>query len=189
MFMNKEDIKLFTKIPTLCTERLTLRKILPSDLDDVFEYGSDPSVSKFLLWSPHPDKGYTRFYLNFVAVRYKKAEFYDWGVEYQGKMIGTCGFTAFDVNNNSAEIGYVLNSKYWGIGIGYEAASKVVEFGFSVLELNRIEVHYLVGNDASAALAKKLGMTFEGIHRGAIKCKGEYRDVCVAAITREEYFG
>ena len=43
--------------------------------------------------------------------------------------------------------------------------------------------------EGTAALAKKLGMSFEGIHRRAIKCKGEYRDVCVAAITRDEYFG
>lgn len=185
--MTKDDIKIFTKIPTIKTERLLLRKIQPSDIEDVFEYGSDPSVSKYLLWQPHPDRGYTRFYLNFLTVRYRKGEFYDWGVELDGKMIGTCGFTAFDLNNNSAEIGYVLNSKYWGRGIGYEAASAVIKYGFEVLSLNRIEVHYLVGNEASAALSKKLGMQLEGIHRGAIKCKGEYRDVCVAAILKSEH--
>lgn len=186
--MNKDDIKLFTKIPTLKTERLVLRKIVPTDIDDVYEYGSDPNVSKYLLWHPHTDKNYTRFYLNFLSVRYRKGEFYDWGVEIDGKMIGTCGFTAFDVDNNSAEIGYVLNSKFWGKGIGFEAASAVIKFGFEVLKLNRIEVHYLIGNTASEALSKKLGMSFEGIHRGAIKCKGEFRDVCVAAILRDEYF-
>ena len=185
--MKKEDLKIFTKIPPIKTERLLLRKILPTDIEDVYEYGSDPKVSKFLLWSPHPDRNYTRFYLNFLTVRYRKGEFFDWGVEIDGKMIGTCGFTSFDIDNNSAEIGYVLNSNYWGRGIGYEAASAVLKFGFETLKLNRIEVHYLVGNTSSEALSKKLGMTFEGIHRNAIKCKGEYRDVCIAAILKSEF--
>ena len=120
-------------------------------------------------------------------MRYRKGEFYDWGIEIDGKMIGTCGFTAFDLDNNSAEIGYVLNSKYWGRGIGFEAARAVLKFGFEELNLNRIEVHYLIGNTSSEALAKKLGMKFEGIRRGAVLCKGEYRDVCVAAILKSEY--
>ena len=186
--MKKEDIKIFTKIPTLKTDRLKLRRIGSGDLQDVYEYGSDPEVSRFLLWYPHPDLSYTKFYLSFLNVRYRKGEFYDWGVEYNGKMIGTCGFTAFDTDNNCAEIGYVLNRKYWRQGIGFEAASEVLRFGFEVLLLNRIEVRYLVGNTASEHLSKKLGMTFEGIHRSAVRCKGEYRDVCIAAITREEYF-
>ena len=186
--MKREDLRIFTKMPTLRTDRLVLRKITERDLIDVYEYGSDPRVSEFLLWSPHPDLNYTKFYLNYLGVRYKKGEFYDWGVEIDGKMIGTCGFTAFDIDNDSAEIGYVLNSKYWGMGIGYEAAREVMRFGFERLELNRIEVHYLVGNESSAALAKKLGMSVEGIHRSAVKRKGEYRDVCVAAITRDEYY-
>lgn len=185
--MKKEDLRIFTRIPTLRTERLVLRKITGRDLFDVYEYGRDPKVSEFLLWRPHPDLNYTRIYLNFLAERYRKAAFYDWGVEIEGKMIGTCGFTAFDIDNDSAEIGYVLNSKYWGMGIGYEAAREVMRFGFEELELNRIEVRYLVGNEMSAALSRKLGMSFEGILRGAVKCKGEYRDVCVAAITRAEF--
>ena len=185
--MKKEDIKIFTQIPTIKTERLTLRRILPTDIHDVYEYGSDPSVSKYLLWYPHTDKNYTKFYLNFLSVRYRKGEFYDWGVEIDGKLIGTCGFTSFDIDNNSAEIGYVLNSRYWGKGIGFEAASAVLKFGFEKLSLNRIEVHYLVGNTASEALSKKLGMKFEGIRRKAVFCKGEYRDVCVAAILKSEY--
>ena len=186
--MTRDDLKIFTKIPTLKTERLILRKITAQDLSDVYEYGSDPEVSKYLLWYPHTDKGYTRFYLNYLNVRYKKGEFYDWGVEYKGKMIGTCGFTTFDIDNNSAEIGYVLNRRFWRMGIGFEAASEVMRFGFCDLSLNRIEVRFLCGNKSSEALAIKLGLRAEGTHRQVIKCKGEYRDVTVYAITRDEFF-
>ena len=185
--MTKEDINIFKNIPTVTTERLVLRKIRMQDINDVYDYGSDPEVSKFLLWYPHPDHAYTRTYLRQLMHRYKRGEFYDWGVVINNKMIGTCGFTSFDLANNSAEIGYVLNRRFWNKGIGYEAASMVVRFGFEVLKLNRIEVRYIAENRASEALAIKLGFKTEGILRSAIQCKGRYCDLGVASITRKEY--
>ena len=187
--MNREQLKLFEKIPVLTTPRLTLRKITPSDLADVYEYSSDPQVSRFLLWKPHEDKTYTKHYLNYLHSQYKKGRFYDWGIELKenGRMIGTCGFSAFDVPNNSAEIGYVLNQSYWGQSIAKEAAMKVIEFGFLTLDLQRISAKYIIENVNSLRVMKKCNMTFEGIHKRAVKCKGLYRDVGVCAITRDEF--
>lgn len=185
--MTKEQLKLFIKIPTLYTERLILRRITQSDLYDVFDYGSDPSVSKYLLWSPHIDTTYTRYYLNYLTSKYKKGLFYDWGIEYMGKMIGTCGFSSIDIENNSAEIGYVLNSKFWHMGIACEAAKRVIAFGFDILKLKRISARYLDGNDYSGAVASKCGMTYEGRLKSAILCKGEYRDLHIYAMTDEMY--
>ncbi len=181
------DLKIFARIPTLNTERLVLRKITMSDLDDIYEYASDPEVSKYLLWRPHPDKDYTKIYLSTVSSGYKKCQFFDWGVEFEGKMIGTCGFTRFDIDNNVGEIGYVLARPYWHKGLGYEAARCVMDFGFNKLKLNRIEVHYMPENIASMRLSERLGMTYEGILRSGVRCKGDYRDVKVASILRSEY--
>ena len=181
------DLKIFSKIPTLTTERLILRQMTMRDLKDVHEYASDPEVSKHLLWRPHPDLDYTRLYLETVKSGYKKCQFYDWGVVYNGKMIGTAGFTRFDIDNNSAEIGYVLSRQFWRMGIGFEAARCVIDFGFERLRLNRIEVHYMPENIESARLAERLGMRREGILRSAVRCKGDYRDVVVASVLRSEY--
>ncbi|MBQ8371957.1 MAG: GNAT family N-acetyltransferase [Clostridia bacterium] len=185
--MTKEDLKIFTKIPRIHTERLELREITTSDLADVNEYATDPEVSRYLLWSPHRDTTHTKLYLNNIRAKYKRAEFYDWGVVYGGKMIGTCGFTAFDISNNSAEIGYVLNRRFWGMGIGYEAARAVMKFGFDRLGLERIEVRFMTDNLASEALAKRCGMKREGTLRRAILAKGEYRDIGICSILRNEY--
>lgn len=185
--MTKEDLQLFIRIPRIVTERLTLRRIETKDLSDVNEYAKDPRVSEFLLWYPHLSLGDTRSYLTCVDALYRKGKFYDWGIEYNGKMIGTAGFSAFDIENNSAQIGYVLSHAFWGMGIAHEAASAVIKFGFERLGLRRICARCIAGNERSESVMRKCKMTFEGISRDGILAKGRYRDVLTYAITFKEY--
>ena len=188
--MKREKIcKIFANIPTLETDRLVLRKIRIDDVDDMYEYSRSASVTKYLVWSPHPDKEYTFEYINFLQSRYKCGDFYDWGVVHKAdkRMIGTCGFTRFDYVNNSAEMGYVLNTEYHGIGIATEASAAVLKFGFEKLELNRIECKYIIGNDASRRVMEKNGMSFEGIRREGMLIKGVYRDIGVCSILKSDY--
>ena len=185
--MKRYDLKLFVNIPTIHSERLTLRRIKPGDLEDVYEYASDSSVSEFLLWSPHPTMGYTKAYLAHLQKRYRACDFYEWGIEFEGKMIGTVGFTSFSIEHNVGEIGYVLSSKYWGMGIGTEAVKRILEFGFEELLLNRIEAKFMAENIKSRTLLEGLGFNYEGNLKEAVYSKGMYRDVGICALTRSEY--
>ncbi len=188
--MKREDIcRIFSNIPILNTERLILRKISIMDVDDMYEYSSDYSVTEYLTWSPHTDKTYTVEYINYLQSRYRCGDFYDWGivVKETGKMIGTCGFTRFEYQNNSAEIGYVLNPHYHGAGIATEAAERVIKYGFDILKLNRIECKYIIENNASRKVMEKNGMKFEGVRREGMLIKGIYRDIGVCSILKSEY--
>jgi ribosomal-protein-alanine N-acetyltransferase len=144
-------------------------------------------VTTYLLWDPHPTLSFTKSYISLIEKKYKQGKFYDWGVEYCGRIIGTCGFTSFSVENNSAEIGYVIGSPYWGLGIATEVVKRVIEYGFSELSLNRMEAHFIIGNERSFAVMKKCHMTYEGTLRAAVFAKGRYADVGVASILRSEY--
>lgn len=185
----KELGKIFANIPSIKTDRLILRKLAVSDCFDMYDYAKLKDVTEFLTWSPHPDLEYTKSYLKSLNHHYKAGSFYDWAIVLadEEKMIGTCGFTRFHLVNNSAEIGYVINPQYRGRGIAVEAAEAVLEYGFNTLGLNRIEARYMKGNTASRRVMEKLGMTFEGINRGAILVKGSYRDVGVCSVLKEEF--
>lgn len=188
--MKRETIyNIFSNIPILETDRLVLRKMKASDANDMFEYAKKSEVTRFLTWKPHPDVKYTREYLEYIATRYAVGDFYDWAVVIKGenKMIGTCGFTRFDLANNSAEIGYVLNPEYCGKGIATEAAREVVRFGFEELKLHRIEARYMSGNAASQRVMEKLGMKRDGILREAYYVHGSYKTVAVYSILSSEY--
>ncbi len=182
-------LSIFKRIPTLHTERLTLRQLIPSDFRDMYEYSCLPEVTQYLLWDPHEDADQTYRYLENIQAAYKHGEFYDWAVVWRetGKMIGTCGYTCFDHEHRRAEVGYVLNPAFWGKGIAVEAVMAVMEFAFSELDIHRVEAHYIEGNERSRRVMEKCGMTYEGMLRHYMLIKGAYRNIGICARTRDTY--
>ena len=156
----------------------------------MYEYSKREDVTQYLLWSPHRDESYTYRYLGYIQSRYRAGDFYDWAVvlKENGKMIGTCGFTRLNTDDNSGEIGYVLNPDYWEMGLATETVAKVISYGFEILGLNRIEGRYMAGNEKSRRVMEKNGMTYEGTLRDLMFVKGEYVSVGICSILRKEYY-
>lgn len=182
--MKKETLyKIFSNIPTLQCDRLCLRPMHPIDAEDMFSYAKREDVTEYLLWSPHPSVNYTADYLRYIQSRYALGDFFDWAIidRESRRMIGTCGFTKINTDNDSGEIGYVLNPDFWGRGYATEAAKRVMEFGFDELGLHRIEARFMQGNERSLRVMEKLGMSFEGYHVDEIFVKGSYRTVGICA--------
>ena len=189
--MTEDMLSIFIKIPTLETNRLILRKILVGDCADVYEYSSRPETSRYLLWNAHENPKYTKKYLSYLQTAYRNEEFFDFGLvdKESGKMIGTCGFTDFDMDNNSAEIGYVLNPDFWGKGRAREAIMRVMAFGFAELRLHRITAKIMTGNSASKRVAEKCGMRHESTHVESMRIKGNYETIEEYAILAKEFYG
>ena len=182
--MRKETVyNVFSNIPTLRTQRTTLRRMHPIDAEDMFDYARRKEVTEYLLWSPHPNISYTRDYLRYIDGRYALGDFYDWAIidRESRRMIGTCGFTRINTENNSGEIGYVLHPDFWGKGYACEVAQCVINFGLEKLGLHRIEARFIKDNLRSLRVMEKLGMNFEGYHTDEIFVKGEYKTVGVCA--------
>ena len=188
--MEKDEIlKIFKNPPILECDRIILRKMDRSFADDMFEYASNPAVTKYLTWDVHPNRRFSYNYLGYVNSRYRTGEFFDWAITMRdsGKMIGTCGFTRFNFSSYSAEIGFVLNPKYWGYSIAPEASRRVIRFGFDTLELHRIEARYMENNIQSRRVMEKSGMTFDGIYRDMMLVRGQFVSVGVCSILRSEF--
>ncbi len=188
--MNHEELtRTFRDPPILETPRLYLRKMLRRDAGDMYEYACRPEVTRYLLWEPHENQAHTQRYLNYLQTRYRAGDFYDWAILWRNgdKMIGTCGFTRFHVESNAAEVGYVLNPRFWNMGIATEAVQAVIAFGFRHLNLHRIEAKYMAGNVGSRRVMEKVGMTYEGMSRDGMFVKGKYVSVGTCAILRSEF--
>ena len=185
--MTKKDLEIFRDIPTIYTPRLVLRKIGMGDIDDIYEYATDKRVSEFLLWDPHRDKDFTRRFVENIEIGYQRLKYHTWGVEFEGKMIGTCGFSAFNLANNSAEVGYVLSANYWNMGMATEATKRVLEYGFEVLRLSKIEARFIKENEKSRKVAQRLEMThYLTVPLAYIHRSGK-RDMEIYHIDRETY--
>ena len=189
--MTEDMLSIFTKIPTLETNRLILRKILISDHQDMYDYSARPETSRYLLWYPHTSLKYTKKYISYLQVQYREENFYDFALvdKKSGKMIGTCGFTSFSLENNSAELGYVLHPDFWGKGLAKEALIRVMGFGFAELRLHRLTAKIMSGNRASCRVAEKCGMRHEATHIDGMRIKGNYETIEEYAILAKEFFG
>ncbi len=188
--MNKRANEIiFTDTNIIATERLILRKMRCTDAKDMFEYACDSDVTKFLTWEPHSSPEYTKRYLGTVERAYKNRTFFDFAVvlKANSKMIGSCGFSSFDYDHNSCEIGYVLNPRYRGYGLMPEAVSAVIEFAFDCLGAAEVTARFMEGNDASLRVMEKCGMSLERFVPDAVICRGKRVNVGICRLSLSEY--
>ncbi len=179
--------QVFRDLPTLKTPRLTLKKICISDAEDMYSYASLNSVTKYLLWSPHLNIEDTRGYIEFINRQYKKGTYADWGINLPGVFIGTIGFVAFNYEENSGEIGYVLNPSYQGNGYMTEALSAILNLSFNTLCLDKAVLRIMEENIPSRSLALRLGFEYIGNEENLLIAKGISHIVCRYELKKDKF--
>ncbi len=179
----------YAYMPDLETERLRLRKLTMHDASDIYHYSRDPEVARHVLWEAHRNIGDSRAYLRYMLRRYRLREPASWGIEYRktGAIIGTIGFMWIQTDNAAAEIGYSLSREFWNQGVMTEALRAAIAYGFTALNLNRIEAQHEVTNPASGAVMRKCHMIKEGTLRSRLLNKGKFVDVDLYAILKRDF--
>lgn len=182
--------KVFGNLPTFETERLKIRLFKEQDVDDLYEYCSDEDVTRYLPFETYTNRQQAVDRINYCLEGYKKIEApILWAIEYtqDKKLVGGIDFVKWDEANKVAEIGYVLNPKYWNRGIMTEALRTILKFGFEKMELNRIEICCDERNVASARVMEKNSLKYEGMFRQKRFQKGEFVNIKYYSILKEEY--
>lgn len=151
--------------PILETERLILRRLVPEDLDSLFALYRDPEIRRHF---PDGTLTYeeTKEELEwFLEGHPEHPELGLWAtiLRESGAFIGRCGLLPWTIEGrDEVEVAYLIDKRYWGRGLGSEAARGVLEHGFGVLGLERLVCLIEPGNDASIKVAERIGMRFEG---------------------------
>lgn len=106
-------------------------------------------------------------------------------IEFNGIYVGNIGLhLCSDVYRKSAEIGYLLDEKYWNKGIMTKAVNLICEYGFNELDIVRIHTGVFEYNKPSQVVLEKCGFTKEGIFRKAIFKNGKICDEIRYAIIK-----
>ncbi|MEK3732151.1 GNAT family protein [Paenibacillus sp. FSL M8-0334] len=177
-------------IPELTGERIRLRRMEPSDGRAMYACWADAQTARFL---EIPAINGAEAAAALIASLNKLAEEDEalrWGIELRqtGTLIGSCGYNLWQLQGvYRGEIGCELASAYWGQGYMQEALSLCIDYGFSQMELNRIEAYCDRDNGRATAFFHKMGFVLEGTLR-------EYRysdrgavDAVVLSILRREW--
>jgi ribosomal-protein-serine acetyltransferase len=102
-------------------------------------------------------------------------------------MIGRLGVYNIDVQNRHASIGYWLDQQWMGKGIITRACRAVLEYCFTSLALNRVEIRAGTENYKSQAIPERLGFKKEGIIRQGEFVNNRFIDLYVYSMLKEEW--
>ena len=173
---------------TIHTERLTLRRFTPNDAQPMFDtWANDERVTRFLTWVPHGTVDVTKYIINDWCNSYEKEDFYNWAIEFEGKLIGNIAVVSIDENREHCELGYCIGFDFWGKGIMSEAVKAVINFLFNEIDFYRIGITPAIKNPASGKVAQKCGLKHEGIKRGYFKSNnGEFLDTAFYSILKSD---
>ena len=174
----------------LQTQRLILREFQGDDFDAIHAYGSDPEVSRYMVWGPNTPEETRAFLertLDAQAVWPRRAVSAAVELADGGGLIGAAELRVIDPDNRTGEFGYTFHRDAWGQGYGPEAASALLRQGFEQLGLHRITATCDVRNRRSWRAMETLGLRREALFRKDVRVKGRWRDTYLYALLKEEW--
>ncbi|MGF1399415.1 GNAT family N-acetyltransferase [Streptococcus infantarius] len=178
------------KLPDVETERFYLRQRLVSDAKDIFDYVSLPEVTWPAGFQPVKNVAEEENYLvNIMPKRWSEKKIpAGYGICPKGS---NRVIDLIDFNHRHAddvfEMGYLLHPDYWGQGIMPEAARAILEVGFNLVGLHKIEIECYSYNKASQRIAEKLGFTLESRIRDRKDAQGKRCDLLSDGLLKSEW--
>ena len=170
-------------LPTLVTDRLTLRPFRRPDAEEVQRLAGAREVASTTLTIPHPyPDGAARTWIASHRSDWDAGEAVIFAIATDDEgLVGAVGMF-LTLEHRRAELGYWIGEPYWGCGYATEAAGAMLDFAFDRLGLHRVEAQYLVRNPASRRVLEKIGMRHEGTRREHIIKWGVAEDIGLCAI-------
>ncbi|MEU4379200.1 GNAT family N-acetyltransferase [Micromonospora echinofusca] len=168
---------------------ITLRDLRPDDAADALAIVGDNRVTQWLSFDSR-DQAATVAMVEGAVARAQltpRNEYYLAVADTSDRMIGFArlGLTG----HQAAKLGYAIGADHWGHGYATDAASTIVDYGFRELRLHRITAAIGPDNAASIAVAKRLGMRYEGRLRDHVYTNNAWRDSLLYSILAPEWSG
>jgi RimJ/RimL family protein N-acetyltransferase len=144
------------------TERLILRRWLPSDRAPFAAMNADPEVMRYLV-APL-DRETSDAFADRIDARLERQGFGLWALERRdtGEFIGFTGLNPMPEGTPGAggqEVGWRLAASAWHQGYATEAAKAAVDVAFNGLGLPEIWSITAIVNEPSKAVMRRIGMT------------------------------
>ena len=105
-----------------------------------------------------------------------------------GTTVGAVYLVAIDWLHRDAEFAiWIGAAAARGIRVGETATRLMLDHAFADLNLHRVHLSVLAHNERAIRLYRKVGFVDEGVQRRAVYKGGEYRDLNLMAMLRDEH--
>ena len=171
--------------------RLSLRPLSAADTTALLAYRSRADVCRFVPFTPMD----TAIIAERLGTAWARTSLNDEGqnltlgveVTDTGELVGDVVLMWHSREHRGGEIGYVLHPEFSGHGYATEAVRRLLGLAFDDLGLHRVIARVDARNDASARLARRLGMRQEAYLVRNEWFKGEWTDELDFALLEEEW--
>ncbi|MBA0053130.1 N-acetyltransferase [Streptomyces sp. AJS327] len=110
-----------------------------------------------------------------------------YGIWEDGKLVGGVLFRTMDLEQGTAEAGCWLEPSAVGRGLVTRACRVIIDWAVEERGVHRIEWRVAAENTASVAVARRLGMTRDGVLREYFLHRGERQDVEIWSVLAPEW--
>jgi RimJ/RimL family protein N-acetyltransferase len=178
--MRKRDCASY---PVLEGEKVRLRPICDGDTDLIVAWRNNPAVRENFIFR---QTFTSQMHRAWMETKVATGDVVQYIIEDRTdgfRPVGSVYYRDLDDVHESAEYGiFIGEDSARGKGLGSETAKLFVKFGLKYLELHRISLRVLAGNDSACRSYEKAGFVREGVFRDMVKLDGVYRDVIFMAI-------
>ena len=177
-------------LPDLRGERLLLRELRPSDAASLFKELDHPDVRRFM-WTPPPNVAAFERFIDWSYTERAEGKYICYGIVPQGEehAVGVFELRQIQPGFFRGELGFVMAPRLWGTGAFSEGAGLLLDFGFTVVKIHRVEARAAVDNDRGNAALQKMGAQREGRLKAAFVRDGVYIDQFLWAIVDADWLG
>ena len=108
-------------------------------------------------------------------------------IEVDGEVVGDCSLHHIHKHNRTCEIGIAIGKPHWNKGYGQDAVRTLVDYAFKHHIMHRVGLECLADDERAVTCYRKVGFVEEGRLRQRDWVNGDYHDVMVMGILREEW--
>jgi ribosomal-protein-serine acetyltransferase len=151
-------------------DRHELRLLQPSDADELFRL-TDNNREYLRSWLPWLDSttssANTEAFIQATLQQFADNRGFVAAICYDKTIVGVVGYNQIDWQNRIGHIGYWLAQDYQGKGLMTVSCKALIDYGFGILNLNRLVIACATENERSRAIPARLNFVHEGTTRNA----------------------
>ena len=110
------------------------------------------------------------------------------GIECEGKLVGVATFNRIDHDLKKAIIGYWISEEQQGKGLITKSCNALIEYAFSSLGMEKIEISVASENIPSQKVCERLGFKLEGRISNSENLHGTIVDHHIYGLSASEYY-
>lgn len=173
----------------LQSERLSIRELRHSDLEDLLAVHSVDAVNRYLPYTTWKNSDDAEAWWVKLQERMLDGNAMQFVIcdRAQDRAIGGCILFGYAKEHQRAELGYAIGQDYWGKGYAREAMQRFLRYAFDDIGLRRIDAKVDARNEASSGLLLRLGFAAEGCLRQWMQEKDSLIDMRLFGLLCHEW--